>query len=714
MTKQFLIIIGIAILVIFAIQLYPPVEDTSQLTHTTAAVSVTPGPVVADADVDGKRITAADAEPQNWLSHGRTYSEEHYSPLDRIHADNVRELGLAWYLDLQGRKGLEAIPLVVDGSMYTTGLWNEIIALDAASGAVLWRYDPQIDKTLARYGCCGAVNRGPAIWKGRIYAGLLDGRLLAVDAATGKLVWEVQTTDPAQTYTITGAPRIVNGKVIIGNGGAEFGVRGYVTAYAAETGTQVWRFYTVPGNPALGFESDTMAMAAKTWNGEWWLAGGGGTAWDSFAYDPDLNLLYIGTGNGTPWVRDIRSPGGGDNLFLSSIVAVNADTGAYVWHYQTTPGENWDFTATQPMILADLEIGGRLRKIIMQAPKNGFFYVLDRGTGELLSAERIVPVNWASHVDMATGRPVEIQENLYTEEARLITPGPHGAHDWQPMSFSPRTGLVYIPAHEMWWVYSRVADFQYRQGIMNHAQNPWAPAPTGAGERLMHGQGYLLAWDPVKAREVWRIDGGRGWNGGVLTTAGNLLIQGRSDGRFVIYAADSGELLWEMPIHTGAVAGPMTYAVGGEQYIAIAAGWAGAVTMMGGGMGEIHHTDSRILAFKLGGQISLPAPAAPEPMPEPPPLTATAETVALGASLYGPVCGSCHGFDAISGGVTRDLRYMQPEIHAAFKEIVLGGIMRDIGMASFADVYNEQQVEAIHAYIIQRAQDTYVSEGGAD
>ncbi|MBF8270073.1 MAG: qheDH, partial [Gammaproteobacteria bacterium] len=650
-------------------------------------------------------------EPQNWLSHGRTYSEEHYSPLASINAVNVQQLGLAWYLDLPGRKGIEAIPLVVDGIMYTTGLWNEILALDAVSGNVLWRYDPHIDKTVARFGCCGAVNRGPAVWKGRIYTGLLDGRLLAVDAVTGKPVWEVQTTDPAQPYTITGAPRIINGKVIIGNGGAEFGVRGYVTAYDAETGAQVWRFYTVPGNPALGFESDAMAMAAKTWNGEWWLAGGGGTAWDSFAYDPELNLLYIGTGNGTPWVREIRSPGGGDNLFLSSIIAVNADTGAYVWHYQTTPGENWDFTATQPMILADLEIGGAMRKVLMQAPKNGFFYVLDRATGELLSAEKIVPINWASHVDMASGRPVEIEENLYTEEARLVTPGPHGAHDWQPMSYSPLTGLVYIPAHEMWWVYSRLADYRYQQGLMNHAQNPWAPAPPEASERLMNGKGYLLAWDPVKARSVWRIDGGRGWNGGVLTTAGNLLIQGHADGRLVIAAADSGKLLWELPIQTGAVAGPMTYAVAGEQYIAIAAGWAGAVNMMGGGMGEIHHTDSRILVFKLGGQASLPPPAAPEPMPEPPPLTASGETVALGARLYGPVCGSCHGFDVISGGSVKDLRYMQPATHAAFKDIVLGGIMQDIGMGSFANVFNDQQVEAIHAYIIKRAHDTYVKLG---
>lgn len=707
MNKNLLLVVVIVILVVIGIHLYHPVKETQsrkEPANTAAAQAV---PVPRPADVDGTRIIAADTEPGNWMTYGRTYAEEHYSPLDRITDKNVNQLGLAWHLDFNGRKGLESIPLVVDGIMYTTGLWNEIIALNAATGAVLWRYDPHIDKAWARYACCGAVNRGPAVWKGMIYSGLLDGRLIAVDAAGGKPVWEVQTTDPDRPYSITGAPRIVNGKVIIGNGGAEFGVRGYVTAYDAGSGKQIWRFYTVPGNPALGFESDAMAMAAKTWAGKWWIVGGGGTAWDSFAFDPDLNLLYIGTGNGTPWPRAVRSPGGGDNLFLSSIVAVDADTGEYRWHYQTTPGESWDYTATQPMILANLEIDGKVRKVIMQAPKNGFFYVLDRVTGELLSAKKIVPITWADHVDLKTGRPVGTDENRYTEEARLTSPGPHGAHDWQPMSYSPLTGLVYIPAHEMWWAYSRDPDFRYKKGVVNIAQNGAALPPPGAAEKLQNARGFLLAWDPLKAREVWRIDGGRGWNGGVLTTAGNLLIQGRSDGRFVINRADDGRQLWQMPIYTGAVAGPVTYMVNGEQYIAVSAGWTGSVTLMGAGWGEIYHTDSRLLAFRLGGTDSLPPPAEPEPMPAPPPLNASAETIARGGRLYAAVCGSCHGFDVISGGAIKDLRYMQPAIHAAFRDIVLGGIMKDIGMAGFADVYSEDDVEAIHAYIIKRAHDTY-------
>jgi quinohemoprotein ethanol dehydrogenase len=336
------------------------------------------------AAVDAARMLAADDEPGNWMSHGRTYSEQRFSPLRQINDQNVKDLGLAWYFEVGTKRGLEVTPLVVDGVMYASSIWNIIHAIDARTGEELWRYDPQTRRDRLRHTCCDATNRGLAVWNGKIYQGLIDGRLIAVDAATGKLVWDVQTVDLSKDYSITGAPRVVNGKVIIGNSGAEFGVRGYVTAYDAETGAQAWRFYTVPGNPADGFESPAMEMAAKTWSGEWWKYGGGGTAWDSFAFDPDLNLLYIGVGNGGPWPREIRSPGGGDNLFLASIVAVNAATGEYVWHYQTTPGDQWDFTATQSMSLADLEINGKVRKVIIQAPKNGFFYVLDRGTGELI------------------------------------------------------------------------------------------------------------------------------------------------------------------------------------------------------------------------------------------------------------------------------------------------------------------------------------------
>lgn len=661
----------------------------------------TASPQFGAANVDAVRLADAGNDPDNWMTHGRTYAEERFSPLTQINDRNVADLGLAWYFESDSNIGTEATPLVVDGLMYTTGTWNILHALNAATGKEIWRYDPKLPRYWIRYTCCGPANRGAAIWKGRVYFGTIDGRLIAVDAANGQLAWEVQTTDSKKPYSITGAPRVVKDKVIIGNSGAEFGVRGYVTAYDAATGKQVWRFFIVPGNPADGFESPAMEMAARTWNGEWWISGGGGTAWDSFSFDPDLNLLYIGTGNGAPWSRDLRSPGGGDNLFLCSIVAVNPDNGEYVWHYQTVPGENWDYNAVQQMTLAELEIGGKQRNVLMQAGKNGFFYVLDRTNGELLSANNFVPVTWASHIDMATGRPVEIAENLYgVEESRRVTPGPFGAHVWHSMSYSPVTGLVYFPAQENVFSYSRTASYEHKAMSWNLAQNPDAALAEGVAEFV--NKGYLLAWDPVSNSEVWRIAHDKDWNGGVLATAGNLVVQGASDGRFVIYRADDGAVLWEMPIQTGAVTGPISYAVDGEQYIAVAAGWAGALPILGGGVTATHNAPMRILAFKLGATATLPAPKSSGSVTVPE-LEATDETIAVGAVLYDNICRTCHGFNVVSGGMIPDLRFMSADVHRQFNDIVLGGSRARQGMASFADSLNQEQTDAIYAYIVTEA-----------
>jgi PQQ-dependent dehydrogenase (methanol/ethanol family) len=653
------------------------------------------------ANVDGERIEAAASDAANWVTHGRTYAEDRFSPLKRINDRNVGQLGLAWFVDFGSRLGIEATPLVVDGVMYTTGVWNVLYALDAKTGKELWRFDPQPNRAWLRYMCCGPANRGPAVWNGKVFIGTMDGRLIAVDAATGRPVWDVQTTDRSKPYSITGAPRVVRGKVIIGNGGAEFGVRGYVSAYDAETGKQVWRFYTVPGNPADGFESPAMEMAARTWRGKWWIAGGGGTAWDAFSYDPALNLLYIGTGNGSPWQRDLRSPGGGDNLFLCSIVAVNADDGTYAWHYQAVPGENWDYNCVQQMTLADVDIGGTTRKVLMQAAKNGFFYVIDRTNGTLLSANPFVPVNWASHYDLVTGRPVEIKKNLYSDtEGKLISPGPFGAHNWHPMSYSPVTRLVYFPAQESSFVYSRMPTYEHQPMRWNLAQNPEAKMPAGVTEIIPNtSRGYLLAWNAATNSEAWRIEHRGPWNGGVLATAGNLLIQGASDGRFVIYRADNGEKLWEMPIQTGAVAGPISYEVDGEQYIAVAAGWAGSMVIIGGGLTPVHQAPARLLAFKLGGTAALPAP---EPLPAlaAPASSASAQTIARGQSLYGQWCRICHGGNVVSSGMTPDLRYMSAETHASFNDIVVRGVRP--GMPPFADVLSDSDADAIHAFLIDR------------
>jgi PQQ-dependent dehydrogenase (methanol/ethanol family) len=398
------------------------------------------------AAVDAARLLAAERESGSWMTYGRTYSEQRFSPLQQVTAENVGKLGLAWSFDLTTERGIEATSVVVDGVMYTTSAWTIVHALDARTGKHLWTWDPKVAKDKSRHACCDVVNRGVAVWQGQVFVGTLDGRLVALDAATGKPNWQVATVDPELPYTITGAPRVIDGKVLIGNGGAEFGVRGFIGAYDAGTGKRLWRFYTVPGNPALGFENDAMKMAAETWNGKWWeLGGGGGTVWDAMAYDPDLDLLYIGVGNGTPWNQDIRSPGGGDNLFLSSIVALRPETGEYVWHYQTTPGETWDYTATQHIILADIEIDGKTRKVLMQAPKNGFFYVLDRADGSLISANNYIDVTWATHVDMKTGRPVEVPGARYRDKPMVINPSYLGGHNWHPMSYNPQTGLVYIP-----------------------------------------------------------------------------------------------------------------------------------------------------------------------------------------------------------------------------------------------------------------------------
>jgi quinohemoprotein ethanol dehydrogenase len=678
-------------------------HSSSFVTLTVLVVASIPQALAAEhpaADVDAKRLDAAASDPDNWMSHGRTYAEDRFSPLADINDKNVQSLGLAWYWESDSTVGTEATPLVVDGVMYTTTTWNILKALDAATGKVLWTYDPELPRYKIRYSCCGPTNRGAALWKGRVYFATIDGRLIAVDADSGKLAWQVQTTDPTKPYSITGAPRVVKDKVIIGNSGAEFGVRGYVTAYDAATGEQAWRFWTVPGNPADGFESPAMEMAARTWHGEWWTKGGGGTAWDSFSYDPELDLLYIGTGNGAPWSRDLRSPGGGDNLFLCSIVAVRPDDGKYVWHYQAVPGENWDYNAVQQMTLTDLTIDGKPRKVLLQAGKNGFFYVLDRTNGKLISANNFVPVTWASHIDPKTGRPVEIKENLYgVEESKRVTPGPMGAHVWMSQSYSPITGLVYFPAQENVFSYSRAATWEPNGMDWNLALNPDAKLAPGVADFV--NKGYLLAWDPVSNKEVWRIRQEKDWNGGVLATAGNLLVQGAADGRFVVYRADTGEELWEQYIQTGAVAGPISYRAGGEQYIAVAAGWAGAVPILGGGgQTATHNAPMRILAFRLGGTAKLPEPVEAT-VAEVPELHASADTVAEGARLYDNVCRTCHGFNVISGGMMPDLRYMSPETQRQFAAIVLGGIRSQQGMASFADKLNKQQTDAIYAYIVQ-------------
>ena len=538
--------------------------------------------------VNKERLLNANEDSRNWLSHGRTYDEQRYSPLQEINDGNVNNLGLAWYFDIPTHRGIEATSIVVDGRMYVTGSWSIVYAIDASNGNEIWRYDPEVPKEWAKYACCDVVNRGVAAWENNIYFGTLDGYLISLDAETGKVLWRIDTIDRKPPYTITGAPRIIDGLVIIGNGGADYGVRGYVSAYDARNGELRWRFYTVPGNPKDGFENSSMEKAAQTWNGEWWKIGGGGTVWDSMAYDPILDLLYIGVGNGSPWNQKIRSPNGGDNLFLSSIVALRPKTGEYVWHYQTTPGETWDFTATQHMILADISIKGEVRKVIMQAPKNGFFYILDRKNGELISAEPYVNVNWASHINRENGRPVELPNARYEDGPFLIFPGPLGAHNWHPMAFNPTNKLIYLPSQEIPFVFGDDKDSPFEESTWNTGTNfelaaaPDDPSALAEIAKMIRGQ--LVAWDPEKQSEVWRYQHAGPWNGGVLATAGNLVFQGSLIGEFAAYNATTGERLWQFPAQTGIAAAPVSYAVNGEQYISVAVGWGTMFSLVGGEM----------------------------------------------------------------------------------------------------------------------------------
>ncbi len=467
----------------------------------------------------------------DWIKHGLNNAEGRYSELADINTKNVAGLSLAWFFDYPTNRGMETTPLERDGVIYSTGSWSMVYAHDAVSGKLLWLYDPEVPRDWALHACCDVVNRGVALQDNIVVFGTIDGRLVSLDASTGKLRWEVQTTDTSLPYTITGAPRIVNNRAIIGNGGAEYGVRGYISAYNIDDGKMAWRFYTVPGNPEKPFERPAMERAAKTWGGgPWWEIGGGGTVWDSMAYDESLNLLYIGVGNGAPWNREIRSPDGGDNLYLSSIVALNPDDGSYVWHYQTTPGDSWDYTATQHMILADIEIDGVERQVIMQAPKNGFFYVLDRKTGEFISAQAYGLATWASHIDPKTGRPIEADGVRYEDKPAPIFPAHYGAHNWHPMSYNPDTGLVYIPAQDIPHVYAQDESFVHNPGFWNTGTDARAALlPSDPVERqavVDMVKGHITAWDPVAQKERWRVTHEGPWNGGMLSTAGNLLFSG--------------------------------------------------------------------------------------------------------------------------------------------------------------------------------------------
>jgi len=675
---------------------------------------------------------APEERPGEWPELGGGWRGEHYSPLARIDAANAAQLGFAWEYEARSRRGRvehgqEATPIAVGGVLYVAGPWGSVFAVDGRTGAERWRYDPEVDGSYARHACCDVVNRGVAVHDGRVYVGTLDGHLVALDAASGAELWRADTLIERETraYTITGPPKVAKDVVVIGNSGADFGVRGYLTAYDLESGAETWRFFTVPGDPVRGApESAALERALATWDpSSDWKSGLGGTVWGELVYDPELELLYAGTGNGSPYPSWLRSPSGGDNLYLASILALDPDDGRLVWHYQTTPGESWDYTATQNLVLAELELAGRERKVILQAPKNGFFFVLDRATGEFLSAKPYVFANWAGGFD-ASGRAVTSGRAVYRRAPAVVFPAQTGAHNWQPMAWSPATRLAYIPAREEGMVIASEPFYRFAPGGLNRG----ASAVFGAGlERLLAPERarldalaratpglpslatreFLIAWDPVAQSERWRVPVGEETyaGGGVLATAGNLVVQGTSSGKLAVYRADTGHALAAIEVGTAIMAAPASYELDGEQYIAVIAGLGGMVAASHPreSAAQTYENYGRLLAWKLGGgPTPMPLPRVAGTTPEPPSLAGyTEERAARGETLYLRHCARCHaGRGEARLSSFPDLFRLSADTHAQFDAIVRGGALASAGMASFADVISEADARALQSYLL--------------
>ena len=659
------------------------------------------------AQVTAERLLKAADEPSQWMTYGGSYSEQRFSKLAKINRDTVKTLGLSWFADYDTNLQQTGTPLFVDGVLYVSTAWSKVYAFDAKTGKQLWQYNPKVPGEWAAKVCCGLVNRGIAAYNGKIYVGTLDARLVALDAKTGNEAWSTLTfegskDDPTNRYSITMAPRVVKGKVMIGASGGEFGVRGWIAAYDAETGKQVWRFYTVPGDPAKGFENEAMKKAAGTWSGDWYKVGGGGTVWDAAVYDPTTDLLYFGTGNGTPWNQTARDPKGGDNLYLASIIAVKPDTGEYVWHYQTTPADTWDYDAVSPMLTADVTLDGKPRHVLLQPNKNGFFYVLDAASGELLRADAFTEVNWARGVDLKTGRPNVVKEARYEKKPFNLAPGVQGGHGWHSNAFSPDTGLVYVPTQRAY--FPMVGDPKYKPSDVGYNLALDFAAPMTYYQKNPTEKqgfvGFLQAWDPATGKMVWQGEENQGPTGGAMATAGGLVFQGGgAASEFRAYDAKSGEKLWSFPTQTAVLAGAITYELEGQQYVAASVG--GQVP---GGYFAPNY--SRLLVFALDAKATLPAVQAYTPPPlDPPAATAAAAVVTAGGELYGKYCSTCHGQNGQTRGSTFPNLMLTPLLHTqdGFNQVVLQGARSERGMASFASVVDAAGAEALRAYIIDRA-----------
>jgi quinohemoprotein ethanol dehydrogenase len=606
---------------------------------------------------------------------------------------------------MQTRRGLEATPLVSDGVLYATSAWSVVYAIDARKGTVMWRYDPAVPKDHAKFVCCDVVNRGVALYRDKVYVGTIDGRLVALDRRTGTPVWTVQTTPKGGPYAITGAPRVAGGKVVIGNAGSEYAVRGFLAAYDAGTGALAWRTYMVPGDPSKPFEQEALRRAAATWSGRWYEAGGGASPWDPIVYDPALDLIYVGTANANPWYPELRGDKDGDNLFASSIVAMKGSTGEIVWHYQTTPGDAWDYDATQPITLADVTIDGRPRKVLIQPNKNAFLYVIDRENGQLISATPYASMTWATGID-SSGRPIVNPAAKPSSAGVIVSPADYGAHNWNPTAFNPATGLLYLAVTDG-GVLLHVVDpkFKLNPNDRTMGMDPRYAGPLRAKRDSLVplAKGRLVAWNPATKREAWRVEHPGLRSGGTLSTAGNLVFQGRGDGIFAAYRATDGKMLWQYDAQVGIAAAPMTYAIDGVQYVAVLAAPPGYFLDP-----KIRTGPGRLLVFALDGKAALPpSDVRATPQIAAPTFTvkATAAEITEGGGLYFQYCRRCHNpdFNFVKSGSIPDLRRANDATHATFEQVVRGGARRTLGMPSFARDVTSDQVRLIQAYVLDQA-----------
>ncbi|MCY4564052.1 MAG: PQQ-dependent dehydrogenase, methanol/ethanol family [Gammaproteobacteria bacterium] len=667
----------------------------------------------AFGNVTQARVLGEVDSGENWLVNGGRFTGEHFSPLDEINDGNAEELGLAWFADIPSFT-LSAEPLVIDGVAYLTGSLNHVYAIDAATGEMLWQFVPELRLDHGFGNSYSArANRGVAVWNGMVYTGTADCRLIAIDAANGKQLWEAPVCDPTEGSSagITAAPRVGDGKVFMGYAGSDFGVRGSLTAFDAGTGAELWRFWTVPGDPARGFESKELEMASQTWAGGG-VEQGGGAVWESIRYDPVTGLVIFGTASALP--LNVRMRGPGDALFTCSVVAVDAETGTYRWHYQTVPEDAWDYDATMPKIVTDLEFGGINRRVVLEAGKSGFFYVIDARTGELLAADPIGTVTWASHIDIESGRPVTLPGARYYEtddpdKVTRVWPSVAGVRNWHPMSYSPKTGLVYMPITDMPSNYAPSGFFGARAETLGYGPDEEVPA----------GSGRLVAWDPVQRTTLWRVDHTIPWNSGVLSTAGNLIFQGTATGEFRAYHAGTGEVLWSSGKTGSSIqAAPVSYRLGGEQYVLVGAGRGGVLGVATPVRSQAPDArgPARLFAFKLGGKATIEASAAePEPVPQPRARTASAEQVDRGDVLFAEQgCELCHGAYAMGSrtrsnenGAVPDLRYLPGDAHALWHGIVVGGSLRQGGMPGFGPDLSIADSEALRAFVIEQAWKLY-------